>query len=191
MFTGIVEYKTNLNIKGEELNVENKFDDVKVGDSIAINGICLTMKKMEGNKMFFDAGYKTINNTNLKSSRIVNIERAMRLSDRIGGHIVTGHVDGTIRYLGYTRDKNSYKLSFQMPNTDIPTIKNGSITLNGISLTIAEVSLDSFSIQIIDHTWKNTNLSDIKNGDLVNYEVDMFLRYMGGVANVFRNKRGF
>jgi riboflavin synthase len=78
-----------------------------------------------------------------------------------------------------------------MPKNNIPTIKNGSITINGISLTIAEVSLDSFSIQIIEHTWKNTNLSDLKNGDLVNYEVDVFLRYMGGVANVFRNKRGF
>lgn len=191
MFTGIVEYKANLSISGEELSIENKFDDVKNGDSISINGICLTVKKIEGKKLFFDAGYKTINNTNLKTSRIVNVERAMKLNDRLGGHIVTGHVDGVIRYLGYTRDKNSYKLSFQLPENDVPTIKNGSITINGISLTIAEVSLDSFSIQIIEHTWKNTNLSDLKNGDLVNYEVDVFLRYIGGVVNVFGNKRGF
>ncbi|MGM0641065.1 MAG: riboflavin synthase [Thermotogota bacterium] len=191
MFTGIIEYKTNLNIKGEELNISNNFNDVKNGDSIAINGICLTVKKIEGQKLYFDAGYKTINSTNLKTTRVVNVERAMRLKDRLGGHIVTGHVDSTIRYLGYTRDKNSYKLSFSMPKGDSPTIKNGSIALNGISLTVAEMSLDSFSIQIIEHTWKNTNLSDLKNGDLVNYEIDMFLRYMGGVANVFRNKRGF
>lgn len=191
MFTGIIEYKTNLNISGEEIFIENKFSDVKNGDSIAINGICLTVKKMESNKIYFDAGYKTLNSTNLTNSRVVNIERAMRLNDRLGGHIVTGHVDGVIRYLGYTRDKNSYKLTFQIPKIDLPTIKNGSITINGISLTIAEISLDTFSIQIIEHTWKSTNLSDLKNGDLVNYEIDMFLRYMGGVFNVFRNKRGF
>jgi len=195
MFTGII---TNLGIV-ETLKTNSKKDllltvatgkilkrKLEIGCSIACNGICLTLisKKKLGTKNIFSfqASNETLQKTTLKNWQVgdlINLEFALRMGDELGGHLVAGHVDGCAKISGIEAVKESHKFTFT-PQKDLMKFvaPKGSITINGTSLTINEVTKDSFSVNLIPHTIENTSFKNIKAGDLVNIEVDLLARYL-------------
>jgi riboflavin synthase len=189
MFTGIIKEIGKVNkIKdsGEnremEISSTNLIKTMNVGDSIAVNGCCLTVKKLNKNSFLADISYNTLNSTTLKFTKTgeyVNLEDSLSPNSKISGHFVAGHIDCTAKILKITRIGNSYKLDIQTPEQILPyTAPKGSIALDGISLTIAESAKNSFSAAIIPYTFSNTNLKFKKAGDFVNVEVDLMSRYI-------------
>ena len=177
MFTGIVEETGKVkNFNGRELVIECKkvLKNTQIGDSIAIDGCCQTVVNITSNSFTADVSSETFSITtfkNFKTGQIVNLERALTPSTRIGGHFVQGHVDGTAEYLG--------NMTFKVPeNLDKYIVYKGSITVNGVSLTVAKNENNTFSAAIIPHTLENTNLKYLKTGDLVNIETDILGRYV-------------
>jgi riboflavin synthase len=179
MFTGIVEYVSEIKILNDKVYLKNKFENVIIGESIALNGICLTVEKIINDDLVFSVGYETLSKTNIKNSKFVNVERALKVGDRIGGSFVSGHIDGLLSFLGKNKINDSYAMKFSMPKEKWAIVEKGSITLNGINLTIAEKSLDTFTVQVIPHTFEITNLKELKYGEKLNYEIDIFARYAG------------
>jgi riboflavin synthase len=190
MFTGIVEEigtVTAIRKTGNAIRLGIRtgitFDDLKTGDSLCVNGVCLTVTSLQNNKVVFaDISPETIRKTGfsqLKTNSKVNLERAMLNNGRFGGHFVTGHIDGTATLLKITREDNSFIYTFSCSKeiTD-DIVKKGSITVNGISLTIADFTDTSFSVAIIPHTIQNTNLQFLKTGDSVNIECDILGKYI-------------
>lgn len=190
MFTGIVEEigtVTTIRKTGNAIRLGIRtgitFDDLKTGDSLCVNGVCLTVTSLQNNKVVFaDVSPETIRKTEfsqLKTNSKVNLERAMLNNGRFGGHFVTGHIDGTATLLKITREDNSFIYTFSCSKeiTD-GIVKKGSITVNGISLTIADFTDTSFSVAIIPHTIQNTNLQFLKTGDSVNIECDILGKYI-------------
>lgn len=196
MFTGII---TNLaTLKNIEFNakkdviltLEIKKSDLdrklKIGCSIACNGICLTLisQKIAKNNLllFFQASQETCNKTTLQNWQIkqkVNIEFSMRLKDEFGGHLVSGHVDNITKIIAIKNIKDSWKFDFEIPEKLEKFIApKGSVTINGTSLTINEVNKKNFSINVIKHTMENTIFQHSKVGDLVNLEIDLIARYL-------------
>ena len=175
MFTGIVEETGILkSITGSVITVECKkvLEGTKIGDSIAINGCCQTVAGLTSNTFSADVSEETFRITNfktLKSGDVVNLERALTPSTRMGGHIVQGHVDMTAKYLG--------NMTFEVPDSKYIVYK-GSITVNGVSLTVSKLDGNIFSVAIIPHTIENTNLKNLRSGDLVNIETDILGRYV-------------
>ncbi|MEK6724927.1 MAG: riboflavin synthase [Deltaproteobacteria bacterium] len=189
MFTGIVESVGYVReIKGVERSVSLKiavpdiFDDLKTGDSVAVDGVCLTAKVVNADDFVADVSPETLSRTTLGKLRTgdkVNMERALRLSDRLGGHIVSGHIDGTARLQAKAKEGESVKLSFALGRKLLRyLIDKGSIAIDGISLTVNEVVDDGFSVNIIPHTAQNTTILDKKAGDEVNIEVDVIGKYV-------------
>ncbi|WP_126992965.1 riboflavin synthase [Thermosipho globiformans] len=179
MFTGIIEYVAkDFKIVGNTLEIKLPFS-CNVGDSVSVNGICLTVKEVKNDVCYFDLGYETIEKTNIKKAKYLNIERALKIGDRLNGHFVLGHIDGVVTFLGRKAMNSGILYKFSMPKENYAIKRKGSISLNGISLTIANVSLDSFEVQVIPFTNENTNLKYLKTGDIVNYEIDVFARYRG------------
>jgi riboflavin synthase len=189
MFTGIIKEIGKVNkIKdsGENKEVEisstNIIKTMNTGDSIAVNGCCLTVKKLSKNSFLCDISYNTLNSTTfrfLKIGEYVNLEDSLSPNSKIGGHFVAGHIDCTAKILKITRIGNSYKLDIQIPEQILQyTAPKGSIALDGISLTIAESVKNCFSTAIIPYTFNNTNLKLKEAGDFVNVEVDLMSRYM-------------
>ena len=181
MFTGVVEAVAKAYLRGSKLFVERVID-VGVGESVAVNGVCLTVSSVTGNYIVFDVGEETLERTNLSKSQFVNLERAMRLCDRVGGHIVLGHVDGTVRVRRIVERGNTHWIAFEMPKERYAIVEKGSIALNGVSLTIAKVENDVFWVQVVPYTWRKTNLSMLRVGDEVNYEIDVFIRYLYSIV---------
>lgn len=189
MFTGIVEEVGWIErVEGDsqaiKLTVRGKtvLEGVRLGDSIAVNGVCLTVTKFAGTSFVVDVMPETLRKTSLnrvRSGTPVNLERAMALGDRFGGHIVSGHVDG----IGTISSRQSYgnailfriKAVSELIKYMVP---KGSITIDGISLTIIDVTEEEFTISIIPHTLENTNLRDKHPGDIVNLENDMLAKYV-------------
>lgn len=189
MFTGIIKEIGKVNkIKDSSENKEieiystNLIKTMNISDSIAVNGCCLTVKKLNKNSFLCDISYNTLNFTTLKFIKIgeyINLEDSLSPNSKIGGHLVAGHIDCTAKILKITRIGNSYKLDIQTPEQILPYVASkGSIALDGISLTIAESTKNSFSIAIIPYTFSNTNLKFKKAGDSVNIEVDLMSRYI-------------
>lgn len=189
MFTGIIEElgKVSALIKGDKslkLKVEcsKVTDGLLLGDSIAVNGVCLTAVSFGSSFFEADISYETIAKTslnNIRSGSVVNLERALTLSSRLGGHIVQGHVDGTGRILNITKYGDSYRLFISYPDyLDKYIVSKCSIAVDGISLTAADVNSNSFEVAVIPHTFVNTNLKYKKNGDIVNLESDIIARYV-------------
>lgn len=175
MFTGIVEEIGFIkSFDGKNLMVECKkvLENTKIGDSIAIDGCCQTVVSMSESSFSANVSRETLEVTKgFKPGTQVNLERALTPSTRMGGHIVQGHVDGTARYLG-----NS---TFELPKALIKyVVYKGSITIDGVSLTVAKEDGNSFSIAIIPHTLENTTLKNLNPGDLVNIETDILGRYI-------------
>ena len=197
MFTGLIEETgkiTALNWEDTNLNIvisaQKILTDVHEGDSIAINGVCLTVRSFTDTQFTVTAIKETLEVTSLKNLVIgseVNLERCLRAEDRLGGHIVQGHVD-TIALLEKIVDQNgSYDLYFKLPaNYTKYIIKKGSITIAGISLTVVDVTEDSFYVSIIPSTWEKTNLKTLKIKDEVNIEVDVLAKYIEKLTSPFK-----
>ncbi|MEA3306625.1 MAG: riboflavin synthase [Elusimicrobiota bacterium] len=181
MFTGIIEavekIKT-LSGKRLEINMPGKWQ-LSLGESIAINGICLTVSEIKGTLASFDISPETINKTNFKylsKGKYVNIERALRVGDRISGHFVSGHIDGVRKLYSLKKIKDSFIFEFEARN-DKYLIEKGSVALNGISLTVFDLKSESFKIAVINHTYQNTYLRYASQGDFFNIEFDMLGKY--------------
>ena len=175
MFTGIVEETGILkSLKDSVITVQCKkvLEGTHPGDSIAINGCCQTVTSITPESFSADVSSETFKITNfnsLKPGDIVNLERALTPSTRMGGHIVQGHIDMTAKYLG--------DMKFEIPDSKYIVYK-GSITVNGVSLTVSKLEKNTFTVAIIPHTLENTNLKYLKKGDLVNIETDILGRYV-------------
>ena len=175
MFTGIVEeIGTIKSFDGSKLVVEcvKVLENTQIGDSIAIDGCCQTVVSMTNTTFSADVSAETLKITKgFKSGEKVNLERALTPQTRMGGHIVQGHVDGTAKYLG----NMTFQLSSEL---DKYVVYKGSITVNGVSLTVSENKNNTFAVAVIPHTLEKTNLKFLKPGDLVNIETDILGRYV-------------
>ena len=157
-------------------------EDIHLGDSIAMNGVCLTVTSFDKNSYSVDVMHETLRRTNLgelKSGSRVNLERAMAADGRFGGHIVAGHIDDTGRITSMEKDDNAIWITVQTTSAVLRYIvEKGSITIDGISLTVARVDEKSFAVSVIPHTGANTTLLEKKPGDTVNLETDMIGKYV-------------
>lgn len=195
MFTGIVEETgkiQTINSNGIEIVCEKVLEDTKIGDSIAVNGVCLTVSKLNKNSFLADVSPETFRVTafeKLKSGMAVNLERALKADGRFGGHVVSGHVDGIAKVLAITNNKEFYNLELELTDEQSKyVVKKGSITVNGISLTVADISANCVSIAVIPHTYEFTNLSALKSGDYVNIECDIMAKYVEKFLSTRDNK---
>ncbi|MBI3928080.1 MAG: riboflavin synthase [Armatimonadetes bacterium] len=189
MFTGLVEEVGRLRSlersgKAARLSVEAQLvsQDARIGDSIAVNGCCLTVVAQQGPVLSFEAVPETVERTSLKRSREgegVNLERSLAVGQRLGGHFVQGHIDGTAVLRKVEPRENARFLTLEL---EAPLLRyvvpKGSIALEGISLTVVDVLPAAFTVWIIPHTYSHTNLSDKRPGDLVNVETDILARYV-------------
>ena len=160
-------------------------DDVALGDSIACNGVCLTVVEKEGNTFRVDVSPETLSCTvGLDAPGQINMEKALRLSDRLGGHLVSGHVDGVGEVLRFDAVGDNRLLEIRAPQALAKYIaKKGSVTVNGTSLTTNDVRGTDFTINLIPHTLQNTTLHQITPGGKVNLEVDLIARYCERLLN--------
>ncbi|GJQ22624.1 riboflavin synthase [Candidatus Brocadia sapporoensis] len=201
MFTGIIENLAsvkNLSLKagGGELflNFSDLYDDLVLGESIAVNGVCLTVKEISGRIVSFDVSGETLKKTtlgNLRYAENVNIERALRMGDRLGGHFVTGHVDGTgiIKEKRQSAGQCTMSFSAEKRFTDM-MIEKGSVAIDGISLTIVDLSDSIFSVAVISYTLAATTLGFKKAGDPVNIEIDMMGKWIKRLLSNLQEKKG-
>ncbi len=166
-----------LSVAAESLGM----DDVRIGDSIAVNGVCLTVVALAGNEFTVDVSRETLNCTvglERQGGR-VNLEKALRLSDRLGGHLVSGHVDGVGEVAAFTDIGESWQLAVRAPQKLAKYIAvKGSITINGVSLTVNHVAGSEFEVNLIPHTLEVTTLNELKAGAKVNLEIDLIARYV-------------
>ncbi len=199
MFTGIVEelgkvilIEKNAKSAKIKISVTLVSEDLKIGDSVAVNGVCLTIVNFSSNHITAEIMLETLKRTSMrgiKSGDKVNLERALRVNDRLGGHIVSGHVDGigkiiSKKYVGIAEVFDiSYSLEIQKY-----LAKKGSVAIDGISLTIVEIKDDYFRLSLIPHSLNNTTLGFKKNGDLVNIEIDILARYIERLFNSKKSK---
>lgn len=189
MFTGIIEEvgKITAVVRGQrssQLWVQGTviMDDLKLGDSVAVNGVCLTVSQLSGNKWMADVMSETLRRSNLgdlKGGSAVNLERAMPANGRFGGHMVAGHIDGTGHIIQITKDDNAIIFEIGAPQQILRyIIEKGSIAIDGISLTVVDMTANSFKISVIPHTVKQTILGVKKAGDPVNLENDLVGKYI-------------
>lgn len=194
MFTGLVEeigkVKNIKNISGgKRIAVGADFvsDDVKVDDSISVNGVCLTAVSISNNIFEADAVGETLNKSTLNEIKVgseVNLERALKLSDRLGGHFVQGHVNGIGSVNKITKLGDNYSLTIRVPEKLTKYIVDeGSITLDGISLTVARIKENYVEISIIPHTWNHTTLRNKQVGSKINVETDILGKYIEKLLN--------
>lgn len=185
MFTGITE-ETGKIIQREEgrfkIQAKIVLGDVKIGDSMLVNGVCLTVINFDKNSFEVEVMPETFQVTNFKLLKVgdkVNLERALKINDRLGGHIVTGHIDVTSRLKAKKYIENSCFMEFESSEVISKyLIKKGSIAINGVSLTIVELERNRFKVSLIPHTMKTTNLGELSLGSLVNIEVDTIGKYI-------------
>ncbi len=192
MFTGIIEnLGTVKNIirssKSFLIEIESKLEgNIILGESIAVNGVCLTVAGFSGNAFKADVTPETFSRTSLsllRAGSLVNLERAMKADGRFGGHIVSGHIDGTARILTWTKNENAVNVQISMEKKlgDF-MVEKGSVAIDGISLTIANIKWSGSTcvifVAVIPHTWNNTILCKKKSGDLVNIECDIIGKYI-------------
>jgi riboflavin synthase len=192
MFTGIIEglgnivrfdkKTTNRSAAKMKIKLGKIAKGLKIGDSVAINGVCLTAVNISKDVAEFEMVGETIKKTNLgslKSGNKVNIERSLKIGERLEGHFVLGHVDGVGIISKIEKQPNQIKIWTKVPKElSKYIIKKGSVTVDGISLTVVDVLKDQFSVSIIPHTMKITNLSYKKVGDKVNIETDILGKYI-------------
>jgi len=197
MFTGLIQSigtikKNNL---GVVVDGCKPFSPIKLGDSISVDGVCLTVSQLMNDSFLANISEETLRRTNLADKAhkngYVNLEPALRLSDRLGGHIVSGHIDGMGEVISIEDLKNSWNLKVSWDNLTFCRYmcEKASISLNGISLTIAEIYDDGgkFSIAVIPHTWSSTCLKYLKIGEKVNLEVDLMAKYAEKLLNANQN----
>ncbi len=210
MFTGIIEEigeikrivsgraSSRLTIAGDKI-----FDDLKIGDSVSVSGVCLTAVEISGRTFTADVMRETLSRSLLGSLKVgsgVNLERAVMLGGRMGGHIVSGHIDGAGRITGIKSDDNAVLYTIEAGELARHIVEKGSVAVDGISLTVADVKGGGFTVSVIPHTAENTMLSRKKAGDAVNIETDCIAKYVekilsakngGGITREFLAKYGF
>ncbi|HET6365308.1 MAG: riboflavin synthase [Nitrospirota bacterium] len=211
MFTGIIEEMGSVKALRREagsarltISASTVLGSTALGDSICVNGVCLTVVDMGRSEFSADVAYETLKVTDLgelQGGQKVNLERALQLSARIGGHLVTGHVDAVGRIRDKRQEGNSWRLFIETPETALRyIIKKGSVAVDGISLTVADVDKTGFSIAMIPHTAKLTTLGFKSVGDSVNLETDIIGKYVerllsgrveGGMNLEFLKGHGF
>ncbi|HAW52414.1 MAG TPA: riboflavin synthase [Flavobacteriales bacterium] len=194
MFSGIIESQgeiKSLDLKGTNLRIGVKSpisEELKIDQSLAHNGVCLTITEISNGVHYTDAIKETLDKSNLGKLKIgghVNLERSVRLNDRLDGHIVQGHVDQTAELIDVKDQNGSWQFTFRFTKKPLHTlIDKGSITINGVSLTISELKENVVGVSIIPYTYENTNFGDLKPGDLVNIEFDVIGKY---VEKLYRN----
>lgn len=186
MFTGIVETlgkvvalendQSNLH-----LTISSEFtNELKIDQSVAHNGVCLTVVELNGDEYTVTAIQETLEKTNLgglKVGEVVNLERCMKLGERLDGHIVQGHVDKKAECISIEQQEGSWKYTFEYIG-DEPTVEKGSVTVNGVSLTVVDSKQNTFSVCIIPYTHEHTNFHTLKVGDQVNLEFDVIGKYV-------------
>jgi len=193
MFTGIIEtLGTITNIAKEQDNIHltiksNFTNELKIDQSVAHNGVCLTVVDINKDEYTVTAIKETLNKTNIGNLNIndfVNLERGMKLGDRLDGHIVQGHVDQTATCIQIKKENGStiYTFKYDVSNKNI-TIEKGSITVNGVSLTVVNSKKDKFSVAIIPYTTENTTFKYLKLNDCVNLEFDVIGKYVSRLTN--------
>jgi riboflavin synthase len=166
------------------LGIYTNFDlsKTEIGASIACSGCCLTVVKKLDDIFFVDVSAESLSKTNIGSwtdGTRVNLEQALKMGDELGGHIVSGHVDGLATLENVTPEDGSHRLVFEVPRELGGFIApKGSVSLDGVSLTVNEVEGTKFGVNIIPHTWEKTTLGDLKQGDQVHIEIDMLARYV-------------
>lgn len=204
MFTGIITHLGSVDkiLQNEEndlvielaINKNQVYRNLDLGCSISCNGICLTLinKELINNKinLKFQASQETINKTNIanwQEEDLINIEFALRMGDEFGGHMVSGHIDCISKVIKISKSKESFIFMFEIDSRFKKYLsKKGSITINGTSITINNVYNNNFDVNIIPHTFQNTNFCRIKEGDIVNIEFDMIGKYL---ENLLKNER--
>lgn len=189
MFTGIIQGRGTVagyrSVRGGiafDIDADFAIDNPEEGESIAVNGVCLTAYNISGGRFSTDVSPETLSRSTLRDlnvGRTVNLERALQLSDRLGGHIVSGHVDCVASLVDIIREGDFTRLSFSVPSEqDKYIIEKGSITVDGISLTVNQCTTGRFSVSIIPHTMQVTTLGALKSGGKVNIEVDIIGKYV-------------
>ncbi|MEE8484791.1 MAG: riboflavin synthase [Nitrospinota bacterium] len=183
------------------------WDDCTIGDSIAIDGVCLTIKEMTDKKAAFDVSAETLQRSTIGKYKTgatgskVNLEKALRLSDRLGGHFMQGHVDGLGKYIGSETKGENVEMKFSIPKElERYVVEKGSIAINGVSLTAYGIKDGAMTIAVVPHTLEVTNLSGLKPGSPVNLECDIIAKYTEklllsskdeGISVEFLNEKGF
>ena len=196
MFTGIVSHIGKVNkishpddwellvdvISDNNLDSGFNINAIALGASISCSGICLTLKKVSDNTLFFDVSDETRDKTNFstwKVGSLINLEKSLKVGDELGGHFVYGHVDTTAIIRSIEKINGSYKITFSISRDFLKYFASkGSVSIDGVSLTVNDVSEDFFSVNIIPHTWLNTSFKNYVVGSLVNVEFDILIRYL-------------
>ena len=200
MFTGIVEemgaverIQRGAHSAVVQIRARTVLEDLKIGDSVAVNGVCLTVVALQKNGFSADVMHETLDRSTLSALRPgspVNLERAMAANGRFGGHIVAGHVDGAGTVAGLRRDDNAVWYTIQAPPQVLRyVVEKGSIAVDGISLTVAQVGTDWFSVSVIPHTAAVTALGQRRTGDRVNLECDIIGKYVEKLLQPARTER--
>ncbi len=190
MFTGIIQTTGKIKDKKKDkivIEAPDVIKELKIGSSIAVDGACLTVVKKSDKDFTADVMPITFEKTVLgdrKKGDLVNLELAMMHTDRFEGHVVSGHIEDTAELSEQKIIENAYWLTFKFPSDLMRyVVPQGSISLNGISLTVAEVDEEGFAVSIIPHTWDNTNLHELSIGDKVNVETDLMAKYSEKLMN--------
>ena len=190
MFTGIVEevgVVAKITDNGMTVLATKVTEDLKLGDSIAVNGTCLTAVSFDRTEFSVDLSPETMRRTSLGQLSVggpVNLERALLASDRMGGHIVQGHVDGTGRIMSTKRDGDSTIFRIRVPKRlNRYIVEKGFVAVDGISLTVVKRGASSFTLAVIPYTLNNTNLASLSVGDRVNLEADILAKYVESLLN--------
>ena len=188
MFTGIIESLGKIiDVKVDRGNIDFTIEsdigkELKVDQSVSHNGVCLTVTDTNNNHHTVTAVKETLDKSSLKNfsvNDLINLERAMKLGERLDGHLVQGHVDGIAKCIGVSVNDGSwiYKFEFDISN-EVLLIEKGSICINGVSLTVFDIAENTFKVTIIPYTYENTSFKPLKEGDIVNIEFDMIGKYL-------------
>jgi len=195
MFTGLIEEVGTVSAVGGnqlKLAAPHVAKTIHRGDSLAVNGCCLTLTARRGDGLIFDLLEETIARTNLKNlqrEQLVNLERALTMSDRVGGHFIQGHVDCVSHVIACQKSSADFRLEIELPRAFAHYVASkGSIAVNGISLTVADVLPKSFVTWIIPYTKTHTNLDRVQAGDLMNLEFDILAKYVERMVSSYRTK---
>jgi riboflavin synthase len=201
MFTGLIEevgtviaVNTSKSRNQLKLTAPRVAKKIRRGDSLAVSGCCLTLNSRRGDELIFDLLEETIARTNLKNlqrKHLVNLERAVTASERFGGHFIQGHVDCVSPVVGYQKRGADFRLEIELPHTFAHYVaRKGSIAVDGISLTVADVLPKSFVTWIIPYTKTHTNLDRVRAGDLMNLEFDIMAKYVERMVSRYAPRAG-
>lgn len=197
MFTGIINHSGlfkgyRLGKKEMAIDAPSLASRLNIGESLAVNGVCLSLIKKEKSTLFFNLSQETLNRTNLGSLRQkerLNLELSLTLSSPLSGHLVTGHIDATGKILKIIKKRDGERIAFSLPSELRPYfVIKGSVAVNGVSLTIAHLGPSSFDVELIPITLKNSNLGNLIRGNMVNIECDIIGKYVYNWINKDRQQ---